>query len=88
MTTWYAGDIISDEKWNSLNSDIIPYAKKVEWYDEQNHIFNIQYIELINLLQHGCIVWYIDQEQYIYNIDDPNRYYENIDGRAKQISIE
>lgn len=71
MIIWQAGDIISDDKWNTLNN--VPlYAKKVEWYDATNNILNISLTELKTLNAHYCIVWYVNDSGYIEYIYSEN----------------
>ena len=74
MRTWKAGDIITTEKWTSLNN-IYPKAKRINWYDQSNLIFDIQYDELKDLYNHEVFCWVYDEiNGYLQDIDEYSNY--------------
>ena len=83
MTKWKAGDIITTKKWIAL-SNIYPIAQKIEFYNQNDLIFDIQYTELIDLLQHNVICWFYSDTGNLEHIQLSGGLVENqSDGRAK-----
>ena len=83
MTKWKAGDIITTKKWIAL-SNIYPIAQKIEFYNQNDLIFDIQYTELIDLLQHNVICWFYSDIGNLEHIQLSSNLVENqSDGRAK-----
>lgn len=80
MKKWTAGEIITDNKWASLNTIKYPIAQKIEFYNNSTTILDISYDELINLLQHNVICWYYDSYHHINSIYIDS--IDSLDGRA------
>ena len=64
MKQWHAGDIITTAKWTSLNTRY-PIARKINYYNNTNYIFDIQYDELMDLINHDVICWTYDENNCV-----------------------
>ncbi len=77
MTKWQSGDIITDKRWNELNS-VYPLYKKIEIAADSPYnslsdgsvYFDIQMSELRNLLNYGVTCWFKDGYNSIINISE------------------